>query len=265
MNGNDRVSDLVHALAVYANYCAMWITVGQLNGQGDVFEVEQRPDLLLIRSHLTRRVPHMILSPQPPPDDRRRWVTGLVAELARDPVSLMIGLPPGSEDDPLTGALASEGFVPATRPLLAMARTDIRAEPSAVTDDVVLARSDMELEQARALLARVFGLPPAIFAFYTPPSAVHTFSLRIGDEVAAAACLCPFAGVAGIYSVAVAPSFRGKGYAQRLVRRALHEAALLGYDTAVLSCERSLAGLYRNLGFDPVWELMSYWLEAWWR
>lgn len=130
---------------------------------------------------------------------------------------------------------------------------------------ISLASGEAELSEARDLLARVFGLPSLVFAFYTPPSIVHTYVFRQDGRAMGAICLCPFAGSAGIYSVGVLPSARGRGLARRLVRHALAEAVAMGYRRAVLSCERHLTGLYLPFGFKACWDLRSYWLEAWWR
>lgn len=256
--------DLGKALAVYANYCQMWRHVGALAPEGSAFEVTERSDMLLIRSRYAQRVPHMVLDPVVPPGDAPRWAGELVRDLTIDPVSVMVGIPPGEEHGGLIQALLAEGFVRAARPTVAM--TMPSARPSGPADpSITLALDDGELAEARVLLSRIFGLPSAVFAYYTPPDVVRTYLLRQESVVVAAACLCPAVDTAGIYSVGVLPGVRGRGFARRLVRHAAGDAATLGYATVVLSCEEGLAPLYRRLGFTACWELYSYWLEAWWR
>jgi ribosomal protein S18 acetylase RimI-like enzyme len=250
---------------VYRNYCDMWRTVGALADPGSIFDVEQRADMLLVRSHYTQRVPHMVLDPQLIPGDENAWASSLIQEWAGEPVSLMVGIPPGTERGELVKALRIAGFVQGVRPSVAMAR---RANP--VFDfrddvDIELSSGERDLEEARTILGQVFGLPGEIFAYYTPSPAVRTFVLRNRGLGVAAACLCPFGGTAGIYSVGVLPEFRGRGYAQRLVLRLLSDAAELGITTAALSCESGLVPLYRRLGFSVCCELATYWMEAWWR
>jgi ribosomal protein S18 acetylase RimI-like enzyme len=258
------MADLALAVAVYTNYCEMWRRVGAVAPPGSVFEVTERADMLLIRSHYAHRVPHMVLNPRVLDADAPRWTQALVEELARDPVSLMVGIPPGEEGSGLVNALLAEGFMRAARPNVAMTRPATRPD-GAPDAEITLVEGEHDLEEARALLARIFGLPSEVFAFYTPPEVVHTYVLRHGGVPVAAACLSPSPGAAGIYSVGVLPSMRGQGFARRLVLHALRDAARLGYATVVLSCEQSLAPLYRRLGFAPCWELISYWLETWWR
>jgi ribosomal protein S18 acetylase RimI-like enzyme len=257
-------ADLTLAAAVYMNYCEMWRRVGPLAPSGSIFEVTERADMLLIRSHYAHRVPHMVLAPRVLDADAPRWTRALVDELARDPVSLVIRIPPGQEGSALVQALLAEGFMRAARPDLAMARST--PPPDNVPDtDITLVAGGHDLEEARALLARIFGLPSEVFAYYTPPEVVRTYVLRHGGAPVAAACLSPSADAAGIYSVGVLPSMRGQGFARRLVLHAVRDASMLGFSTVVLSCEQYLAPLYRRLGFTPCWELISYWLETWWR
>jgi GNAT superfamily N-acetyltransferase len=131
--------------------------------------------------------------------------------------------------------------------------------------EISIAEGGHDLDEARVLLARVFGLPPAVFGFYTPPELVLTYVLRIQAVAVGATCLCSNGESAGIYSVGVLPPMRGRGYAQRLVWHVLADAARMGLSLAVLSCERNLVPFYEQLGFSTCWELHSYWLEAWWR
>jgi ribosomal protein S18 acetylase RimI-like enzyme len=244
----------------------MWREVGALAPDASIFQVQQRVDMLLVRSNLPQRIPHMILDPLVDGRDVRDWVTRVAECFAAERGSLMVAIPPGEERGPLVEALQAEGFMPSARPLVAMARAPAaRDELADPWCEIAVATSDPELREARTLLARVFGLPTDVFAFYTPPSLVQTYVLRRQGVTVAAMCLCPFAGYAGIYSVAVAPSERGQGHAKCLVRRALHDAMAGGLTTAVLSCDRGLVSMYRTLGFTPCWELAAFWLEAWWR
>jgi GNAT superfamily N-acetyltransferase len=243
----------------------MWRIVGAHSPEGGSFEIIQRPDMLLVRSRVVQRVPHMVLDPQPGDVPASRWAAAMVNELGRDPVSILVGLPPGMERGPLVGALLGEGFQRATRPAFAMAMVLDGPPPPAPDQAISIALKPAELDEARALLARVFGLPATVFAFYTPPQLVSTYVLRVRGVAVGATCLCSNGRSAGIYSVGVVPTMRGRGYARRLVRHALADAARLGLNLAVLTCERRLIPFYEQLGFTACWELHTYWLEAWWR
>ena len=259
------MADVALGRAVYANLCQMWREVGRAAGGRGAFDVQSRPDMLLIRSTYAQRVPHMVLDPHVPDARAAAWTAQLVGELGTGPTSLMIGIPPGREDGVLVTALRAEGFQAESRPKIAMTASLADAVPGGRDAMVTEARTARDLAEARELLGTIFGLPIEVFAFYTPPDLVSTYVLRWKGKPLAAVCLCPFAGCAGIYSVGVLPHARGHGYARQVVAYALAEAAGRGLKTAVLSCERQLAPLYRLLGFETCWELRNYWLEAWWR
>jgi GNAT superfamily N-acetyltransferase len=240
----------------------MWRVVSAHADGNTAFEVRQRPDLLLIKSSLTPRVPHMVLDPRMAPGNERAWTAALVEEWAGNTVSLMVMIPPGTERGELARALGRWGFARATRPSIAMARFSGSTREHREDADIELATGEDDLAEARRLLATIFDLPEHVFAYYTPQPLVRTYMLRERGIGVAAACLCPFAGAAGVYSVGVLPAVRGKGYAQRLVLQLLSDAADLGLNTAVLSCERHYVPLYRRLGFSVCCELMTYWMEA---
>lgn len=259
------MTDVALGRAVYANLCQMWREVGRAAGDRGAFDVQSRPDMLLIRSTHAQRVPHMVLDPRVPDAQAATWTSRLVGELGNGPTSLMIGISPGDEEGALVAALRAEGFQAESRPKIAMTCSLADLAPGGRDAAIAEARTQRDLAEARELLGSVFGLPVQVFAFYTPPDLVSTYVLRRKGQPLAAVCLCPFAGSAGIYSVGVLPHARGHGYARRLVAHTLMEAAARGLGTAVLSCERQLVPLYLPLGFESRWELRNYWLEAWWR
>jgi GNAT superfamily N-acetyltransferase len=259
------MSDQALGDAMYRNFCEMWRAVGIHADEDAAFDVQDRPNLLLVRSRLAHRVPHMVLDPRYAPGDEREWVSSVVVEFAGEPVSVTIMLPPRENASTLAYALQNRGFMRSLKPSVAMVRLgggsfDFRAD-----DAIQRVANDADLHEARQVLASVFSLPAHVFAFYTPLPVVQTYILREQGVGVAAACLCPFAGVAGVYSVGVLPQFRGRGFARRLVLGILSDAADLGLSASVLSCERELVPLYRRLGYVVVCELVSYWMEALWR
>jgi GNAT superfamily N-acetyltransferase len=259
------MAELDLAEAIYRNLCDMWRSVGDHAGDNDSFEVVDRHDMLLVKSLFAHRVPHMVLDPRVPWGREQSWTRSIIEEWAGQPVSVMVEIPPGAEDGPLAVSLREEGFVRGMRPSMGMALSAKHAFETREDSSITLACDGADLDEAREVLGSVFGLPSHVFAFYTPAGVVRTFLLREFGIGVAAACLCPFAGVAGVYSVGVLPSARGKGYARRLVLYLLSQAAEMGLTTAVLSCERQLAPLYRSVGFSVRCELTTYWMESLWR
>ena len=259
------MADPVRGEAVYRNLCEMWRSVGSHTDGNTSFAVEDREDMLLVKSQFAHRVPHMVLDPRVPAGHEKSWTRALIKEWAGQPVSVMVEIPPGTDDSPLAATLLEQGFVRGIRPSVGMT---CKARPMFERREdvsIALAEEDGDLALARALLGSVFGLPSQVFAFYTPAEVVDTYILRVSGVGVAAACLCPFAGVAGVYSVGVLQEARGRGFARRLVLYVLGQAGRMGLTTAVLSCERQLAPFYRSLGFSIDCELTTYWLESLWR
>jgi GNAT superfamily N-acetyltransferase len=250
----------------YANYSEMWRAVGAATPDRRVFDVEQRADMLVVRSVLTARIPHMILRPTVASSGVDQWIARLVDELGSGPPSLLVYLAPGEEHLPLAGALQREGFRPTSRSLVAMALQGVQdLPPPAGEPPCDLARTAGDLQAARLLLSTVFGLPLEVFAFYTPSSLVRTYIMRRRGAIVAALCLYLSGATAGVYSVAVMPSERRRGLATTLVRCALADVARDGIMTAVLSCERGLVPWYERLRFQVSRSLVQYWFDPWWR
>jgi ribosomal protein S18 acetylase RimI-like enzyme len=259
------VTDLSSARLVYGNFTAMWEAVGAVASPAGVFEVSRRPDMLFVRSLLVHRVPHMVIDPRVEDSAAPAWASALVRDMRGQPGALMISLPPGLENGPLDRALRREGFTQGAPSPVCMTRIKApRLEPLE-DDEIMLVDSEPYLSVARGLLGGIFGLPREVFAFYTPPPLVYTYLLHHAGAAVAAACLCPFAGTAGIYSVGVSPAARGRGYARRLIRRVLQDSEDLGFDAAVLTCDAEVTPLYLKAGFSACWRSTTLWLESWWR
>ena len=257
------LKELSLARLVYGNFTAMWEAVGTVAEPPGVFEVTRRSDMLFVRSLLVHRVPHMVIDPQVAESAAPAWASALARDRRGQPGALMISMPPGSEAGALDRALRREGFTRGAPSPVCMTRVRApRLEPHD-DSDIMLVHSEPYLSVARELLGRVFGLPREVFAFYTPPALVFTYLLHHHGTAMAAACLCPFAGTAGIYSVGVAPEARGRGFARRVIRRALQDAEALGLDIAVLTCDAEIAPLYLKAGFSICWRTTTLWLDSW--
>jgi ribosomal protein S18 acetylase RimI-like enzyme len=259
------VTDLALARLVYGNFTAMWEAVGAVASPPGVFEVTRRPDMLFVRSLLVHRVPHMVIDPLVKDGEAPAWASALVRDMRGQPGALMVSVPPGLENGALDRALRRQGFTQGAPSPVCMTRIKApRLEPLD-DDDIMLVDSEPYLSLARGLLGSVFGLPQEVFAFYTPPALVYTYLLHDEGTAVAAACLCPFAGTAGIYSVGVSQEARGRGFARRLIRRALQDSEELGFDVAVLTCDAEVTPLYLKAGFSACWQSTTLWLESWWR
>jgi GNAT superfamily N-acetyltransferase len=65
-------------------------------------------------------------------------------------------------------------------------------------------------------------------------------------------------GVAGVYSIGVAPSFRGKGLAKPLFESTLSQLKKAGSNTAVLQASAMGLGLYLKYGFQSDFKIRFY-------
>ena len=81
---------------------------------------------------------------------------------------------------------------------------------------------------------------------------------RVDGVPVACASVLLAAGVAGLYSVATPPAWRGRGYGTAVTVYALADARAAGYGTAVLGAEDVAVNLYRRLGFRAVGEMRVY-------
>ena len=81
---------------------------------------------------------------------------------------------------------------------------------------------------------------------------------RLDGEAVACASVFLAAGVAGLYSVATPPEWRGRGFGTAVTVFALADARAAGYPTATLGAEEVAVGLYRRLGFRAVGEMRVY-------
>jgi GNAT superfamily N-acetyltransferase len=86
----------------------------------------------------------------------------------------------------------------------------------------------------------------------TVPSFTVFIGYLSGEPVATSLlATTPGVGLAGIYSVATRPPFRGRGLGTALTAAALSAARAQGYEIAVLEPSPMGAPVYRRMGFEP--------------
>lgn len=81
---------------------------------------------------------------------------------------------------------------------------------------------------------------------------LHHYVARIDGRPAGVAELFLGQRAAGLYSLAVAPSFRGRGIGTALVLTPLMVARTLGYDVAVVHPAKETRAMFEHLGFETV-------------
>jgi ribosomal protein S18 acetylase RimI-like enzyme len=91
-----------------------------------------------------------------------------------------------------------------------------------------------------------------------PEGAIH-LGVRLREKVVGQVVVCPLDGVAGIYSMGVAPKVQGRGIGLTLTKAALRAAWDAGCEAAVLNATAAGERLYARAGFRSLG-----WGQTWW-
>lgn len=91
-----------------------------------------------------------------------------------------------------------------------------------------------------------------------PREAIH-LGVRLRQKVVGQVIVLPLDGVAGIYSMGVAPKVRGRGIGLALTKAALRAAREAGCEAAVLNATPAGEWLYARAGFRSLG-----WGQTWW-
>jgi ribosomal protein S18 acetylase RimI-like enzyme len=199
-------------------------------------------------------IPHVIA-------ESREWFRS-----RRLPWSWYVG--PASHPSSLTRELERRGFAKVTEPpgMAADLEQLDRLEPGAAIE--VERVSNLRLVDAWfAVFAPAFELSkPAASAFRNlivaagldgdPP--MRNFIAFEGGDAVATGSLVPAAGVGGIYNIATRADRRGRGIGRAITLALMHEAAELGYSTAILWSTSSGLPVYRRLGFKERIRVPTY-------
>lgn len=130
--------------------------------------------------------------------------------------------------------------------------------PLAENVKVVKVQEPAQYYLALEIINEVFGGPRTLSEFFNPLGGVHIFLAYYAGQPAASATLWPYAGTAGIYSVATRPRYRRRGLALAVVGEALAYARQKGFERACLRTSPNLFPLYRRLGFQAVGQVLRY-------
>ena len=79
-----------------------------------------------------------------------------------------------------------------------------------------------------------------------------------GEPIASAATVTT-GSVIGVYNVAVLPEFRGRGYAEAIMRYTVAQAhERTGLERVILQSTRQAVGMYERLGFSPFTRILVF-------
>jgi GNAT superfamily N-acetyltransferase len=122
-------------------------------------------------------------------------------------------------------------------------------------DEEPEAEGDFEVRRAEPPFAKTL---PYADEEPLPPGAIH-LGVRLREKVVGQVIVVPLDGVAGIYSMGVAPKVQGRGIGLALTRAALRAAWDAGCDAAVLNATPAGERLYARAGFRSLG-----WGQTWW-
>jgi len=201
------------------------------------------------------------------PDDS---IAAVLAEFGDSGAAFGWLIGPNSPDG-LAARLDAHGMVLADE-FAGLVLTDMERDVPVPDDVTVRELGKEDEEQFAELLARAFGLPPAMVAFLSEilyfaerdVRARNYFAYLDGeaDPVAAATTIFdPNDPIVVLAGSAVLEEHRGRGIYRSLVRRRLEDARAEGVEAAVIQAMRSSsAPICRSLGFE---EVCSQELYAW--
>jgi ribosomal protein S18 acetylase RimI-like enzyme len=249
------------AQRAWQNECAGWSALGRAAGADGVFHVEHRGPLICawwrgpgtLESYLlveprAAEAPEVLDS-----------VAGALQEHATSSIVLRL-VTDTAQLAAWQEAAAAHGFVFAGADLLMACPLEAARAPQARPSEISVlpVAGAQEHHTALQIVREVYGDPPGMTEFFNPLGAVRMYLGLWAGEPAASATLWPFAGIAGVYSVATRPWFRHRGLATAVVDALLYDAAQAGFELATLRTEQSLIPLYGRLGFRAVGQVYRF-------
>lgn len=150
---------------------------------------------------------------------------------------------------------------------------DLDRLPDADTKHIAIepVRDDAGLRTWTEIGIEAFGSPTeftdAVFEMHRAmgvgPDAPHQhFLARIDGDAAAMATMTTYCGVVALQNLATRDAWRRRGAGTALTRHVMREGRSREFKTGVLQASALGRGLYRNLGFREVGQVLEYVLEV---
>jgi GNAT superfamily N-acetyltransferase len=180
------------------------------------------------------------------------------AEVLRDsgvPWSLWVR---GEPDNRVVGVAAEHGLVErGTMPLMAVARGDARLRGARSGAPRVRAITSAERQLHGDLIGGGYGLPAEMYLSYLAAPLMDapwatTYVAELDGVPVATAYSVRSGDYIVVYSVAVPPEYRGRGYGRLMTERVMTDAFEKGATAAILESSDDGFPLYRSMGFATV-------------
>ncbi len=259
------ISDAELAEAYWRSFVAMWRTDRHREDAQGAFAIVDDGVFLRIYSHLPQFWQHqaLLVNETLAEHEYDPLVVGLVADFHGRSAPLGLAVGPSGERV-ADNVLTRHGFRRHTLGLV-MGRELDRADISGnlVPPGLVVHPTSeyIELAVARAIIGEVFDSPLLIRNYLVDDLPYIPYIAELNGVAVAAATLIPCDEVAGIYSVATLPQYRGHGYATAMVDKMVADAATMGFRTAVLGCVPAMVRHYARSGFRVAGTPIGYLLE----
>lgn len=258
-------SDDELAAAYWQNFVAMWNMPQHREDAGGAFDVFSDGLFLRVYSHFPQLWRHqaLLLDANLPQPDFAAAVGAMVADFSGSSGPLGVAVAPGVEER-VNIALLQHGFH--RRSIGTIMGRDLSLEdlptnppyPSLNTHSV---SEYIELANARSLVAEVFDTPLVIRNYLVDDVAYVPYIAEINQVAVASLTLVPSGDVAGIYSVATLPPYRGRGIATAMLDKVLADAVGMGFHRTVLACVPAMVRHYVRSGYRAVGTLTGYTLD----
>jgi GNAT superfamily N-acetyltransferase len=257
--------DSAHAAAMaWQNECVGWQTLGQVQENSPVFRIETHPGLTCAwwQGSPLQMDHYFLAHPQGWTDpeavlSRIKPASQPASTGSTQTVLRFLNIP--DQQDWHQAAVVNGFRMFDSSPLMAADLDDLSNLPPLPEQvQVFKVETSAQYQQALEIIHEVFGGPRALCEFFNPLEAVQVFLAFYQGQPAASTTLWPYAGTAGIYSVATRPRFRRRGLAMAVVGQALKYAHQAGFHLACLRTSPNLFPLYQRLGFEPVGQVLRY-------
>ena len=167
---------------------------------------------------------------------------------------------PGPHPVGLGARLTDHGFVPVLEQT-AMYRTlhdDGTARPADPDLVAITSPGACAVWAQVAAQAFAYAVDVAVIERLAARPGVQLFLVYVAGQAVATALLYHTGNIAGVHLVGVLNAYRRQGIARRLMQALLNQCRHLRTDYVTLQASHAGAALYRNLGFAPQFNILSY-------
>ena len=232
-----------------------WLELSKSKAARDVFKLEEKDGLSCFWFCGESGMENILLATSTDPSLLTSNLKAVRSSIDKSLVATSLRFP---ESKQLADAAGKFGFSTYSKTPI-MQRKLRNTEDAETRFDVHRVTTYADYHAALNLVREVYDDPPKLTRFFYNPEVVSVYVAYYQNRVAAAATLWSFADIAGIYSVATHPEFRGKGLAGAVIRFIIGDAEKQGFEHTCLRTTNELIPFYNRLKFKVI-SYQSQWL-----